>query len=34
MLSTIVLWFSTGVVFVFVLFPQVMANLIANLLAR
>ena len=34
MFSTILHWFSTGTVFVFVLFPQVMANFIANLLAR
>lgn len=32
-LSTILLWFSAIVVLVFTLFPQAIANLIANLLA-
>jgi cytochrome bd-type quinol oxidase subunit 2 len=32
-LSTILLWFSTVVVVAFILFPQVIANFIANLLA-
>jgi len=31
--STILLWFSTIVVVVFILFPQVIANFLANLLA-
>ncbi len=34
LLSTIVLWFSASVVLVFTLFPQAMANLLANLIAR
>src|SRR5947199_2540049 len=34
LLSTIVLWFSVVVVLTFFLFPQVIANLIANVLAR
>jgi hypothetical protein len=33
LLSTIVLWFSVVVVLTFFLFPQVIANLVANLLA-
>ena len=33
-LSTIVLWFSVVMVVTFFLFPQVIANLVANLLAR
>src|SRR5215510_300751 len=33
-LSTIVLWFSAVVVLTFFLFPQVIANLVANFLAR
>jgi len=33
-LSTTLLWFSTIVVVVFTLFPQAIANFIANLLAR
>jgi len=33
-LSTTLLWFSAFVVVVFTLFPQVMANLIADLFAR
>lgn len=32
-LSTILLWFSTGVVVAFVFFPQVVANFVANLFA-
>jgi len=32
--STILLWFSAIVVVVFTLFPQAIANLVANLLAR
>jgi hypothetical protein len=32
-ISTFLLWFSAIVVFVFVFFPQVIANLLANLLA-
>jgi len=32
--STIVLWFSVVVVLTFFLFPQVIANLVANFLAR
>ena len=32
-LSTILLWFSAAVVVVFILFPQAIANFIANLLA-
>jgi uncharacterized membrane protein len=31
--STVLLWFSAVVVFVFIFFPQVIANLIANILA-
>lgn len=31
--STFLLWFSASVVFVFIFFPQVIANLLANLLA-
>lgn len=31
--STMLLWFSAFVVFVFIFFPQVIANLIANILA-
>jgi hypothetical protein len=34
LLSTIILWFSVVVVLTFFLFPQVIANLIANVLAR
>ena len=34
LLSTIVFWFSVVVVLTFFLFPQVIANLVANLLAR
>ncbi len=34
LLSTIVLWFSVVVVVTFFLFPQVIANLVANFLAR
>jgi len=34
LLSTIILWFSVVVVVTFFLFPQVIANLVANLLAR
>ena len=34
LLSTIILWFSAIVVLVFILFPQAMANLAANLLAN
>ncbi|HEY6247329.1 MAG TPA: hypothetical protein VIX17_25490 [Pyrinomonadaceae bacterium] len=34
LLSTIVLWFSVIVVLMFFLFPQVIANLVANLIAR
>lgn len=33
LLSTILLWFSAIVVLVFILFPQAIANLVANLLA-
>lgn len=33
-LSTIILWFSVVVVLTFFLFPQVIANLVANFLAR
>jgi hypothetical protein len=33
LLSTIVLWFSVAVVLTFLLFPQVIANLVANFLA-
>src|SRR5215813_4389872 len=33
-LSTIVLWFSLVMVFTFFLFPQVIANFVADLLAR
>ncbi len=33
-LSTIVLWFSLVIVLTFFLFPQLIANLVANLLAR
>jgi len=33
-LSTILLWFSAVVVVVFTLFPQAIANLVANMLAR
>ncbi len=32
-LSTILLWFSAAVVVAFILFPQAIANLLANLLA-
>jgi hypothetical protein len=32
-ISTFLLWFSAIVVFVFIFFPQVIANLVANLLA-
>jgi hypothetical protein len=32
-LSTILLWFSLAVVLVFLLFPQAIANLLANILA-
>src|SRR6266496_4760868 len=32
-ISTFLLWFSAIVVFVFILFPQVIANLVAELLA-
>ena len=32
--STIVLWFSVVTVLMFFLFPQVIANLVANVLAR
>jgi hypothetical protein len=32
-LSTFLLWFSAVVVFLFIFFPQVIANLLANLLA-
>lgn len=32
-ISTFLLWFSAIVVFVFIFFPQVIANLLANLLA-
>ena len=31
--STLLLWFSAFVVFVFIFFPQVIANLVADLLA-
>ena len=34
LLSTIVLWFSVVTVLTFFLFPQVIANLVANVLAR
>ncbi|HEV8370442.1 MAG TPA: hypothetical protein VGQ39_21000 [Pyrinomonadaceae bacterium] len=34
LLSSIVLWFSVVVVLAFFLFPQVIANLVVNLLAR
>jgi hypothetical protein len=34
LLSAIVLWFSVVVVLTFFLFPQMIANLVANLLAR
>jgi len=34
LLSTIILWFSVVVVLTFFLFPQVIANLVANLLAK
>jgi hypothetical protein len=34
LLSTVILWFSVVVVLTFFLFPQVIANLVANLLAR
>jgi hypothetical protein len=34
LLSTIVLWFSGVVVLMFFLFPQLIANLVANFLAR
>ena len=34
LVSTIILWFSVVLVLTFFLFPQVIANLIANLLAR
>ena len=33
MVSTVVLWFSAVVVFVFIFFPQVVANFLANALA-
>ena len=33
LMSTILLWFSAIVVLVFILFPQVIANILANLLA-
>jgi len=33
LLSAILLWFSAIVVFVFIFFPQTIANLLANLLA-
>ena len=33
LLSAILLWFSAVVVLVFILFPQAIANLVANLLA-
>ncbi len=33
LVSTILLWFSAIVVFVFILFPQAIANFLANLLA-
>jgi len=33
LVSTILLWFSAIVVLVFILFPQAMANILANLLA-
>jgi hypothetical protein len=32
-ISTFLLWFSAFVVFVFIIFPQVIANLVADLLA-
>ena len=32
-ISTFILWFSAIVVFVFIFFPQVIANLVADLLA-
>ncbi len=32
-ISTVLLWFSAIVVFVFIFFPQVIANLVADLLA-
>ena len=32
-ISTLLLWFSAFVVFVFIIFPQVIANLVADLLA-
>ena len=32
-ISTLLLWFSAFVVFVFIFFPQVIANLVADLLA-
>jgi uncharacterized membrane protein len=32
-ISTFLLWFSAFVVFIFILFPQVIANLVADLLA-
>src|SRR5215475_7131147 len=34
LLSTVIFWFSVVVVLTFFLFPQVIANLVANLLAR
>ncbi|HKG58640.1 MAG TPA: hypothetical protein VKB05_02595 [Pyrinomonadaceae bacterium] len=34
LLSTIILWFSVVAVLTFFLFPQVIANLVANVLAR
>jgi hypothetical protein len=34
LLSTIVLWFSAAVVLTFFLFPQVIANLVADVVAR
>jgi hypothetical protein len=33
LLSALLLWFSAFIVLVFILFPQVIANLVANLLA-
>jgi hypothetical protein len=32
-ISTVLLWFSAFVVFIFIFFPQVIANLVADLLA-
>ena len=34
LVSTIILWFSVIVVFLFFVFPQLIANFVANLLAR